>query len=87
MTIDHGNRGDRIQGVRYQQIDPIADQLNFDKLPKQIRRFLIQAPCRLSATETLQALQNGQSPSQVLTRLMLGVKGYLENAERERRMQ
>lgn len=87
MKIDHGNRGDRIAGVRYQAIDPIDDQFAFDRLPKQIRRFLISAPCRLSATETLQALQDGQPATQVLTRLMLGVKAYLENSERERRMQ
>jgi hypothetical protein len=82
--IDHGNRGERVQGVRYQTIDPIVDQLNFDKLPKPIRRFLIDAPCRLSATETLQALNAGQSATQILTRLMLGVKGYIENAERQK---
>ncbi|QCM10073.1 hypothetical protein CFBP6625_06710 [Agrobacterium tumefaciens] len=84
MKFDHGNRGDRVPGVRYAEQDPVADVFSYDRLPKQIRAILRDAPCRLNATETLAAIRDGQSVTQVSTRLLLGIKGYLDGCERER---
>lgn len=80
---DYGNRGERVEGVRYSQISSVADQVFFDKLPLRLRRYLIQAPFRLNARECLLALQDGQSVTQVINRCELSCRAFIEAAEKQ----
>ena len=81
---DYGNRGERVKGVRYSRTSPIEDQLVFDRLPLKLRRYLIQAPFRLNAAECLQAIEDGYSVTQVITRCELSCRAFIEAAEEQR---
>lgn len=84
MTIDHGNRGDRLAGVRYAEQDPILDCFSYDRLPPRLRKIFREAPCRLNASETLAALRV-QPVHQVETRILFALRDWHEGVERERR--
>ena len=83
MTSAHGNRGDRVGGVRYATVDPRDDMAAFDRLPRRLRRLLANAPARLNSQEVLERLRGGKTPARLEVEILLGIKGFLDNANRE----
>lgn len=84
MTADRGNRGEEVRGVKYATIDPIADQLAFDRLPASLRRYLIGVPFRLSAAQIERLLDDGQDESAIIAHCERSLARFLAKAEAEK---